>query len=300
MGNSDFGEATNLCERDALPLAWWICSIIWLVGFSVWFFSFAWPLNPSGHRWTALVLAPYDILDLFDPPVIAGALPWSWRNLGQRIPFLLIALLIWVGSWGIGSSFLRLLKADFAGAERLFFACGIGVSIVSLITLANGLFCGLSRSLLIVLLVLPSLVEGFLVGRTLLARSRKLAWSTATINLGLRSSSVSRWGWIVLACVSPFVIGSMLGAMSPQTDFDVVEYHLGGPKEWFQQGRIVRLPHNVYTSFPFLSEMLILSGMVLYGDWQWGALTGQAAIAGFAPLTAVGIYAFGSRWISND
>ena len=64
-------------------------------------------------------------------------------------------------------------------------------------------------------------------------------------------------------------------------------------------GRIQRLPHNVYTSFPFLSEMLILSGMVLYGDWNWGALAGQATIAGFAPLTAIGLYAAGKRWFSH-
>ena len=103
----------------------------------------------------------------------------------------------------------------------------------------------------------------------------------------------------MVICLTPFVIGLLLGAMSPQTDFDVIEYHLGGPKEWFQRGQIVRLPHNVYTSFPFLSEMLVLAGMVLYGDWQWGALAGQAVIAGFAPLTALGLFAAARRWFSD-
>jgi len=95
-----------------------------------------------------------------------------------------------------------------------------------------------------------------------------------------------------------FVFCLLLGAMSPQTDFDVLEYHLGGPKEWFLQGQITRLPHNVYTSFPFLTEMLLLCGMVVQGDWQEGALAGQAVIAGFAPLTAWGLYATGRRWFS--
>ena len=40
-----------------------------------------------------------------------------------------------------------------------------------------------------------------------------------------------------MICLAPFVIALLLGAMSPQTDYDVVEYHLGGPKEWFQRGR---------------------------------------------------------------
>ena len=90
----------------------------------------------------------------------------------------------------------------------------------------------------------------------------------------------------------------LLGAMSPQVDFDVIEYHLGGPKEWFLQGQIARLPHNVYTSFPFLTEMLLLCGMVIYGDWDWGALAGQAILAGFAPLTAIGLFATARRWFS--
>ena len=76
----------------------------------------------------------------------------------------------------------------------------------------------------------------------------------------------------------------------PTTDFDVKEYHLQGPKEWYQQGRITFLPHNVYTSFPFLTEMLSLWGMVLRGDWYRGALIGQVVLMTFAPLTAVAIY----------
>ena len=42
-----------------------------------------------------------------------------------------------------------------------------------------------------------------------------------------------------------------LGAMLPTIDFDAIEYHLQGPKEYFQAGRIAFLPHNVYTSMPF-------------------------------------------------
>ena len=113
-------------------------------------------------------------------------------------------------------------------------------------------------------------------------------------------ATLSWLGGIVLTAVTPFVVAQMLGAMSPQNDFDAVEYHLGGPKEWFQQGQISRLPHNVYTSFPCLVEMLILTGMVICGDWQWGSLAGQAVIAGFAPLTAVGLFAAGRRVFSNE
>jgi hypothetical protein len=56
--------------------------------------------------------------------------------------------------------------------------------------------------------------------------------------------------------VTPFLLLMLFGAMTPSIDFDVKEYHLQGPKEFFQAGRIGFLEHNVYTSFPFLTEML--------------------------------------------
>ena len=78
-----------------------------------------------------------------------------------------------------------------------------------------------------------------------------------------------------------------LGAMLPTIDFDAIEYHLQGPKEYYQAGRIAFLPHNVYTSMPFGVEMLHLLGMEVLDDWWWGALAGQLLVACFAPAAAV-------------
>ena len=50
---------------------------------------------------------------------------------------------------------------------------------------------------------------------------------------------------------------------------------------------------------PFLTEMLLLCGMVLRGDWESGALAGQAAVAGFVPLAALGLFATGRRWFGT-
>ena len=47
--------------------------------------------------------------------------------------------------------------------------------------------------------------------------------------------------------------------------YDVLEYHLGGPKEFFDAGRISFLRHNVYSNFPFNAEMLYLVSMILSG-----------------------------------
>jgi hypothetical protein len=83
--------------------------------------------------------------------------------------------------------------------------------------------------------------------------------------------------------------------MLPAVDFDVLEYHLQGPKEYYQAGRIAFLPHNVYTNMPFGVEMLHLMGMEVLGDWWWGGLVGQLLVALFAPAAAVLIAAAAGR-----
>ncbi len=104
-----------------------------------------------------------------------------------------------------------------------------------------------------------------------------------------------RWLWLAL----PFVLAIVLSAMLPPMDFDVREYHLEAPKEFFQQGRITFLPHNVYANMPLGAEMFALLGMVVSGDWWLGALAGKVVIAAFTPLCALGLFAAGRRFFST-
>jgi hypothetical protein len=104
-----------------------------------------------------------------------------------------------------------------------------------------------------------------------------------------------RWLWLAV----PFVVAIFLAAMLPPLDFDVCEYHLQAPKEFFQQGQITFLPHNVYANMPLGAEMLSLLGMVVTGDWWWGALVGKTLIAAFTPLCALALFAAGRRLYST-
>ncbi|NQT17894.1 MAG: hypothetical protein HQ582_34400, partial [Planctomycetes bacterium] len=70
------------------------------------------------------------------------------------------------------------------------------------------------------------------------------------------------------------------------------------PKEFFQQGYVGFLPHNVYGNMPMGTEMLSLLAMTLAGDWWVGALAGKTVIAMFTPLTALGLLAAGRRFVS--
>jgi hypothetical protein len=71
-----------------------------------------------------------------------------------------------------------------------------------------------------------------------------------------------RWLWLAV----PFVLAILLAGMLPPLDFDVREYHLQSPKEFFQQGQITFLPHNVYANMALGTEMLSLLAMVVGGQ----------------------------------
>ncbi len=105
----------------------------------------------------------------------------------------------------------------------------------------------------------------------------------------------ARWLWLAV----PFAVVIVLGGMLPPFEFDVREYHLQVPKEFFQQGRITFLAHNAYGNMAMGAEMLSLLAMVLTKSWWLGALAGKTIIAGFAPLTALGLWAAGRRLVSS-
>lgn len=286
-------------ESNGSKPSWGLIAVawIWLIGFAIWFQRFGFVNNGNVSRWLLWSLIPFDLMDLIDPPVDKTASPWSYFYLLQRLPFVLIAVSIWVAGWGLGSQILSRLSLRFKGAEQVFFATCVGLSGLSLLMLLVGL-CGWMSQPLMMAILTVCIATGI---ATRLGSIHTNEPDGVTTKIPQVHASSSRLlGWIVVGTIALFFLAQQLGAMTPQNDFDVVEYHLGGPKEWYQRGRIERLPHNVYTSFPFLTEMLILTGMVTYGDWQWGALAGQAAIAGFAPLTAIGLFAAGRRFFSSN
>jgi len=222
-----------------------------------------------------------------------------FENLPQRLPVVAAALLIATAAMGLGQLMMAALRfpLKLALGERLALAYGLGTTGLGTVTLVLGrggwLHPGLCRWGLAAIAV-----AGFAI-----------AWIRSPDPHGNRplenqegprplnpSQGHRRPGWnpqnlMLTAGIVPFVVIMMLGAMLPAIDFDVLEYHLQGPKEYYQAGRISFLPHNVYTNMPFAVEMLHLIGMLVLDDWWWGGLVGQLLIAFFAPATAVVIAA---------
>jgi hypothetical protein len=199
-----------------------------------------------------------------------------WQNLPQRIPIVATAGLIVLAALGLGELILGGLRLrDHVGkATRLALDYGLGTTGLAALAFLAGR----------VGLLDPWL---FRIGLGLIAAggiARSGLWK-------LRLPALTRTDVLGGLLIAPFLLIMVLGAMLPAIDFDVLEYHLQGPKEYFQGGRIVFLPHNVYTNMPFGVEMLHLMAMEVMGDWWWGGLAGQLLVALFAPAAAVMIAA---------
>jgi 4-amino-4-deoxy-L-arabinose transferase-like glycosyltransferase len=194
------------------------------------------------------------------------------ENLPQRLPILLSAGLIAVAAIGLGDVVLRRLKLEekLGAAERIALDYGLGAGLLGVVTLMLGRLGWLN----------PLLFRGGLGLLAVVGLATSRLWRIGRVKL--TSSSV-----FLAAAIAPFIVVMILGSMLPSIDFDVLEYHLEGPKEYFRSGHITFLPHNVYTSMPFGVEMLHLAAMEVMGDWWWGGLAGQLLIALFAPAATV-------------
>jgi len=158
---------------------------------------------------------------------------------------------------------------------RLLLGFALGTGAGSLLVFLLGLAGLLNRPLWIGVLIV-SAATGVL---------RLKAWLSAPRegfdpeDQGERASyAVLRWMWLLLV---PFAVMAVFSAYSaPGTlwseegfGYDVLEYHLEMPKEYWQQSAIAYAPHNVYASFPAGLEMhYLLAMVVLENDLDTGAV----------------------------
>lgn len=266
--------------------------VVAIVGYLALFFAL--PITELGgaRRGELLLVAllrPDDLLARW----FEGA---SWQSLAERGWILLFVLGILSAAASAGWLWLRLLRVDRAltKIEMTLLAVVVGLNLVSLVTLVLGLVGLLRSDLCIALAVLVCVAAA--------ATRRLRGCESGTCLLGpdfaRRDAGVwngsPKWLWLL----APFALAMVGSAMLPPLDFDVREYHLQAPKEFYQAGRITFLPHNVYANMPLGTEMFALAGMVTTGDYWTGALIGKTLIALFALLTALLLYAFGCRFVS--
>jgi hypothetical protein len=168
--------------------------------------------------------------------------------------------------WGAWPTFWCLRRGGFTADALLglITSTAIGLGFTSLLILGLGLAGGLNRLAAIALLVI-----GLALGAAWLWRhyaSRAAGRPTTEPH--------ASWHWLWLA-VAPLLAAAIISAMFPPGmlwkpdephGYDAISYHLQVPREWFEAGRITPLQHNVYSYFPFGTEMHYLLAMHLKGD----------------------------------
>jgi hypothetical protein len=238
------------------------------------------------YLWASLV-RPDDFARVW----VAG---FDWAAAVERGVILGVAGAVLGVAVTAGWTCLRLLHVDRALSrlEMSLFSAAVGLNLVSLVTLGLGLAGWLRWEALLVVVILACAAAAALYFRAGCASGTQPI-ANETAGPGPLSR---RWLWLAV----PFVAAIVFSAMLPPGDFDVREYHLQAPKEFYQAGQITFLPHNVYANMPLGAEMLSLPAMVVLDDWWRGALVGKSLIALFAPLTALALYAAGCRFASTS
>ena len=307
--------ATTGASRARWPVALYVAAVV--VYLWVYF------LHPLGNledlpRWSLFtrLLLPEEIL-----------YRWLDGSSGFRVLFeRLLILTVWslfLGVAGVLGNFsLRACRctAFFDVLEIGVLSIGVGLSIISLFTLGMGLLGWLTPATFLVPAVLLLCFEAVRI-RTRRRRGgfqsdqkfrETVSWTDrdaqgteTTAGQKLEDpSKIEPWPgsrWILSAV--PFGVLILLGACLPPVEFDVREYHLQVPKEWYQAGHIHFLPHNVYGNMPLGAQLLAMTAMVVMpgaDSWWWGALVGKVLIASFAPLGAMLLYAAGRRFCGAE
>jgi len=219
--------------------------------------------------------------------VLAGIIVW-WLSPLAMIYVLtdgLVALGILFAATTFGMWFVPLFWPGQPLALRwhVIIGAGLGAGLLSLSVLALGVAGLLHR---------PVIVGGLLVmgvaglARLLILLIRHQASLMPADRLFDKQPQGERFNpaYVLLLGLMPCLALALLVTTVPPGviwaeegfGYDVLEYHLEVPKEYYHDGQISYLPHNIYSNFPMNAEMLYLLAMIVKGDTpQEGAILGK-------------------------
>ncbi|MEO6435241.1 MAG: hypothetical protein ABIP55_05715, partial [Tepidisphaeraceae bacterium] len=211
----------------------------------------------------------------------------SWPIVVGRLTsdgLLLLAWLVAAAGWG-GLLPLPRHADERNRCLRAVTTVAAGIGVLSLLQLACGLAGLLHRSIGITLIALGIAFSLFRCRK--LARRDVLAWLTAPAG--------AEWLWLAvtpalaMAIVAAFVPPGVLWGDEPH-GYDVLEYHLQLPREWYELGRIAPLMHNVFSYFPLAMETHYLLAMQLKGGPWAGMYLAQLMHVAVVALSVVAVY----------
>ncbi|NIA20819.1 MAG: hypothetical protein GWP05_02360 [Anaerolineaceae bacterium] len=191
----------------------------------------------------------------------------------------------------VGLGLLRRLSG-LTRLERIVLGFATGQAILILLTLALGLLGAVSMvAVLPQVLLVTGLVLAWPWLRVARGGGEKVGHNTAPDSRGPADGLIVGLIVVLAAIV-------LWGAWSRCVEYDVLEYHAAVPAEWYRTGRIVNLPHNVYSYFPMGAEMLYLLGMSVAGSVGEGAALGKLLAGSCTVWAALVLVSVGRRLFS--
>ena len=205
----------------------------------------------------------------------------------------LIALLWVLAATMAGSALLRIAwRGDDSNLSlRIVTSAALGLGLFSLLALGLGLIGALNRG---TALAMP--IVSAAVWLATFLRRESLRSITQKSEQWLREPAAWGWWWLAampilgMALVAATLPPGMLWPDDPNP-YDVLEYHLQGPREWYEAGRILPLPHNVYTYFPFNVEMQYLLAMHVRGGPWAGMYLAHLLTLAYVVLSIAAVHA---------
>ena len=182
---------------------------------------------------------------------------------------------------------------------RWLLAAALGIGFACLLVLVLGLAAIGLRGIWWLVIGAAVVVGGWRIVRWALRRASG-AGPRASSVVGETDGSLAHL-WLVAV---PFAVFALLAAANPPGvlwreegfGYDILEYHLQVPKEYWQLGRIAYLPHNVYANFPSNVELLYLLNMVIRGNAVDSATTANMIHALLGGLFVLAAWVAGRSW----
>ncbi|MGA3068264.1 MAG: hypothetical protein ABSF29_15575 [Tepidisphaeraceae bacterium] len=239
----------------------------------------------SLRKYSPFLAAPAAAAALFLMVTLILAGP-SWLQALYRFSNDLGMAAVWlIACAGLGWIVYRFVDA---GGELAFVTCAAaGMGILSLLILIFGLLGWLNE---FTAYALPSV--GLAIA---LVRAPKIKWKPPE-NPGSIWALVSLAPLAALVFVAALFPPGLLWGDEPN-GYDVAEYHLQVPREWFEAAKIFPLHHNVFSYFPFNVEMHYLLAMHLLGGPWAGMYLAQLMHATMCGLMVAAVWSIcGGGW----
>ncbi|MFH1369308.1 MAG: glycosyltransferase family 39 protein [Elusimicrobiota bacterium] len=185
-----------------------------------------------------------------------------------------VAALMLVSAYGIGRFIAGAFKLVFDPAEEFVFSSAIGLTAVIYFTL----LCG-SLSLLYKLPLAALLLAG------LFAAFREFMANKAKFKLNLSLSKTSFLVKILGLIAFVVFLFVLIGALSPETFYDSMKYHLGVPKYWLMHNNTHPIQNFEYSYYP-VNIHLLYTVALMFGN----EITAKMIHFMFGALTSLLIY----------